>query len=206
MLAIGYRMGQQVQRGVGIFQGAVGVDEEAVEDGQHLQARDAEAVRSPVHLAHGAAPGAVVGRQITIDEGPVERRVVRKDEIDAVQEFGHALPVDALAGQVGVGDAGQAHDLGLEWPAGILQAGVALAQVLQGACATVVFEGAQADLDDLFGVVVQTGALDVDYGTTPAIDGVLDAHLGAGRRGQELAREALQNDLLAVFAQSQPAM
>jgi hypothetical protein len=98
--------------GQAVVLGPVAVEEEAALAGQGRELGSFEPCGGPVDLAHRAGPALVLeGRAEPFGEAAVELGVVGGDDHGRLDEGGHLVGIDALAGHHFVGDAGDAGDL-----------------------------------------------------------------------------------------------
>ena len=112
----------------------------------------------------GARPGGLSrGRDDVFDERSVEARVVGDDEVRADDELRGGRDVDGLPGEILVGEARDARDLGRHRPARVLAPGTGLGveDVGDGALEGV-REGEHRELDDGVALGVEAGGLAVD--------------------------------------------
>ena len=79
-------------------------------------------MRGPRDVAHRAPPGQRARRrQGTLEERPVETRVVRDDQIRARNQRGRGLGVDAPPAQIVVGEPGERGDERIERAGGVVE-------------------------------------------------------------------------------------
>ena len=168
-LGAGQGLGEEPHAGLAVGERAVAVRRECPVRAQ--EAREGprgERDRVPGHLVPGARPGDLSGRgDDGLDERPVEARVVRDDEVRAREELGRGRGVDCLAGEVLVGEAGEARDLGRHGPARVLAPGAGGVPVdVRDVAVERVVEGQHRELDEGIVLGAEAGRLAVDEKST----------------------------------------
>jgi hypothetical protein len=99
-----------------------------------------------------------------LQETAIEIRIVGDDEDDPAKQIGDGCIVDAVTGDHRIGDAGNRHDLGWDRKLRILKPLPGAQNFVDPPVLTVIFEEADAELDDLVAIGIGAGGFHIHDG------------------------------------------